>query len=124
MRGIDAGDVDEWIHLIRHGCVPRTEVLIRASDAVTVARRAALSAQTEEVEQPMARKPWEPFLADRADGVRGRYAIARMHPDGYRQVWNLRRHQWAAASDDVLTFEEASALLIAFAPTQPTKKGA
>lgn len=55
--------------------------------------------------------PWLPYLSDCADGVRGHYAIARRNPSGYREVWNLRSHQWAAASDEVLTLEEALAIL-------------
>lgn len=33
LRGVDGGDVDEWIDLIRHAKVPRATVLIRAADA-------------------------------------------------------------------------------------------
>ncbi len=43
--------------------------------------------------------------------MRGHYAIARWNPQGYREVWNLRRHFWASASDEVLTLDEAQALL-------------
>lgn len=60
------------------------------------------------------REPWIPYLSDRADGVRGHYAICRWHPSpagGYREAWNLRRHCWASASDDVLTLEQARELL-------------
>lgn len=56
-------------------------------------------------------EPWVPYLVDRADGCKGRYAIARWHPDGYREVWNLRSHRWASASDDVLTLEQARELM-------------
>lgn len=55
--------------------------------------------------------PWVPYLTDRADGVAGHYAIARWNPAGYREVWNLRNHRWASASDDVLCLEEADSLL-------------
>lgn len=71
-------------------------------------------AKREKASTPPAqvvRQPWEPFLSDRADGVRGHYAICRMHPKGYREAWNLRSHQWTSASDEVLTLEEAQALL-------------
>ncbi len=54
---------------------------------------------------------WVPYLSDRADGVAGHYAIARWNPAGYREVWNLRNHRWASASDDVLCLEEADSLL-------------
>lgn len=54
---------------------------------------------------------WVPHLSDRADGVAGHYAIARWNPAGYREVWNLRSHRWASASDDVLCLEEADSLL-------------
>jgi ribosomal protein L37AE/L43A len=61
---------------------------------------------------PAEHQPWVPYLSDRADGVKGHYAIARWTPKGYREVWNLRSHQWASCSDDVLTLEDANALLI------------
>lgn len=57
------------------------------------------------------RTPWLTYLSDRADGVRGHYAIARWNPKGYREVWNLRRHEWSSFSDEVLTLEEANSLL-------------
>ncbi|MDM0041830.1 hypothetical protein QTI05_22510 [Variovorax sp. J22R193] len=71
--------------------------------------------------QEEAREPWLLYLSDRADGVKGRYAIARWNPAGYREVWNLRRHRWSSASDDVLTLEEAHALLktVTLAAPQP-----
>ena len=63
--------------------------------------------------QPAQQEPvaWVPYLSDRADGVKGHYAIARWNPRGYREVWNLRRHEWGAYSDDVLSLEEADTLL-------------
>lgn len=70
---------------------------------------------TERLAQPAQQEPerkaWEPYLSDRADGVKGSYAIARWNPKGYREVWNLWSHRWASASDDVLTLEEAQALM-------------
>ncbi|WP_312903765.1 hypothetical protein [Stutzerimonas nitrititolerans] len=63
-------------------------------------------AQTEQ--QPVA---WLPYLSDGADGVTGHYSIGRKNPAGYREVWNLRRHQWAAFSDGVLLLDEALAIL-------------
>jgi hypothetical protein len=60
------------------------------------------------------REPWMPYLCDRADGVRGHYAICRWHPSptgGYREAWNLRSNRWASASDEVLTLAEAEKLL-------------
>lgn len=65
------------------------------------------------IEQAQQAEPvaWAPYLSDRADGVKGHYAIARWNPRGYREVWNLRRHEWAAYSDDVLSLEEADSLL-------------
>lgn len=77
-------------------------------------RDAAVAEKVKRVrlEQAIAdRDPWVPYLSDRADGVKGRFAIARMNPAGYREVWNLRRHCWSAFSDDVLTFDQAGALL-------------
>ncbi|CAN7592877.1 hypothetical protein LJR039_004313 [Pseudorhodoferax sp. LjRoot39] len=66
------------------------------------------------------RQPWEPYLSDRADGVRGHYAICRMHPKGYREVWSLWRHEWSSAAEDILTLEQAQALLRdAIIPTKP-----
>lgn len=52
-----------------------------------------------------------PYLVDRADGVKGHYAIGRWNPRGYREVWNLHSHRWAAYSDDVMSLEEADSLL-------------
>lgn len=66
------------------------------------------SALAAEQAQPVA---WAPYLVDRADGVKGRFAIARRNPKGYQEVWNLRKHCWASASDEVLTREEAEELL-------------
>jgi hypothetical protein len=68
-------------------------------------------------QEPVA---WVPYLSDRADGVKGHYAIARWNPRGYREVWNLRRHEWGAYSDDVLSLEEADTLLRLI--TIPTRK--
>jgi hypothetical protein len=56
-------------------------------------------------------QPWVPYLSDRADGVRGHYAICRWNPHGYREAWNLRSHCWASCSDEVLTLEHARKLL-------------
>lgn len=56
-------------------------------------------------------EPWVPYLSDRADGVRGHYAICRWNPRGYREAWNLRSHSWASCSDEVLTLEQAQKLL-------------
>lgn len=55
--------------------------------------------------------PWVPYLSDRADGCSGHYAIARHNPAGYREVWNVRLHKWASASDEVLSLEQASELM-------------
>ena len=55
--------------------------------------------------------PWLPYLIDRADGVAGHYAIGRWNPAGYQEVWSLWRHCWGSASEDVLTHDEALALL-------------
>ena len=76
---------------------------IRASVA---SRALAAAPQT-----PAAPVAWLPYLSDRADGVQGHYAIARHNPAGYREVWNLRSHRWASASDEVLTHDEALAIL-------------
>lgn len=57
------------------------------------------------------RAAWSPYLVDRADGVKGHYAIARWNPRGYQEVWNLRRHCWSSASDEALCYEEADELL-------------
>jgi hypothetical protein len=60
-------------------------------------------------------EPWVPYLSDRADGVKGHYAICRWNPGsrglGYREAWNLRSHSWASCSDEVLTLEQAQKLL-------------
>lgn len=60
---------------------------------------------------PVKHEPWVPYLVDRADGVKGHYAIGRMHPAGYQEVWNLWSHCWSSASEDVLTLEQAQTLL-------------
>ncbi len=74
-----------------------------------------------EVELP-AREPWLLYLSDRADGVKGHYAIARWNPRGFREVWNLRRHAWSSFSDDVLTLQQAETLLQNLAiPTAPVQ---
>lgn len=92
--------------------------VVAECDAVIFAQRPA--AQTE-------REAWVPYLVDRADGVKGHYAIGRWNPRGYREVWNLHSHRWAAYSDDVMSLEEADSLLRqitiptvrASLPTQP-----
>lgn len=63
------------------------------------------------IRELVQRQPWMPYLSDRADGCKGRYAIARWNPAGYREVWNLRTHKWAAFSDEVLSLEQAHNLL-------------
>jgi hypothetical protein len=74
-----------------------------------------------EVDLP-AREPWLLYLSDRADGVKGHYAIARWNPRGFREVWNLRRHAWSSFSDDVLTLQQAETLLQNLAiPTAPVQ---
>lgn len=80
--------------------------------------RAMLStAPTPPAQQPVA---WVPYLSDRADGVKGHYAIARHNPSGYREVWNLRSHRWAACSDDILTLDQALELMQKLSiPTAP-----
>lgn len=56
-----------------------------------------------------------PFLKDRADGVRGHYAIGRYNPgkdgNGYWEYWNLVSHKWASCSDKVLSLNEATELM-------------
>lgn len=71
---------------------------------------------------PLFREAWVPYLVDRADGVQGHFAIARWNPAGYREVWNLRTHQWSSFSDDVLTADEAFGMLrtISFHPMTPS----
>lgn len=67
---------------------------------------------------------WVPYLSDRADGVQGHFAIARYDPiQKVREVWNLRNDCWASASDEVLTLDEALALLktMSFATTPHSK---
>lgn len=57
------------------------------------------------------RLPWLPYLIDRADGVKGRYAIARWNPKGYREVWNMHSHCWSSASEEPISLDEANDLL-------------
>jgi len=66
--------------------------------------------------------PFEIYLIDRADGVKGHYAIGRMHPEGYQEVWNVRSHRWASVADDALTLEQASKFLMNI--SVPTKSAA
>ncbi|MNG28618.1 hypothetical protein D3C85_372840 [compost metagenome] len=79
-----------------------------------------------EAEKKPERTPYAPYLADRADGCKGHYAIARWNPAGYQEVWNLRRHAWGSFSDDVLTLTEAEDMLksISFHPMTPSLRGA
>jgi hypothetical protein len=75
-------------------------------DAAIAERAKRLNGRIDE------RVPYMPYLSDRADGCKGHYAIARWVPDrDVREVWNLRRHHWAAFSDEVLTLEQATELL-------------
>lgn len=82
----------------------------------------AIVAREKPVDAAIERTPWLPYLSDRADGVKGHYALARWNPAGYREVWNLRSHQWTAFSDDVLTLDEALGMLrtISFHPMTPS----
>jgi hypothetical protein len=85
--------------------------LLSAVDAYATLVAAAAPAEPKAQAQAAEPVPWLPYLSDRADGVRGHYAIARWNPAGYREVWNLRRHHWGAFSDEVLTFDQALVLL-------------
>jgi hypothetical protein len=69
-----------------------------------------------------ATEPWIPFLGNRADGVRGHYAIGRIRPDGTAEYWNVVVNRWSAFSDGALTLDEARELLkrMTFAATTPT----
>lgn len=78
-----------------------------AADAIA----ALQSALTQRPAAQTEREAWAPYLVDRADGVKGHYAIGRWNPRGYREVWNLHTHRWAAYSDDVMSLEEADSLL-------------
>jgi hypothetical protein len=69
--------------------------------------------------------PWVPFLVDRADGVKGHYAIGRLTDRNTSEYWNLRQHRWASASDDVLTLDQANELLKNLViPTSPRDQAA
>ena len=39
-----------------------------------------------------------PYLKDRADGVKGHYCIARKHPDGYTEYWNDELKKWCSSA--------------------------
>lgn len=85
-----------------------------AVQSMLAAAPAAPQSEQQDTQAPApAPEPsaWVPYLSDRADGVAGHYAIARWNPAGYREVWNLRSHRWASASDDVMSLEEADSLL-------------
>lgn len=116
-----AWDIDPPLHHVKtahDACVawlesqaqPKGTDLILNDQAV----QKRLAAQWGYVQAPAPgdeKAAWVPYLSDRADGVEGHYAIARWNPAGYREVWNLRSHRWASASDDVLCLEEADSLL-------------
>ena len=72
-------------------------------------RAYALAAIAAATKQP--RRNWIPYLSDRADGVRGHYAICRWNTGGYQEAWSLYREQWGSASEEVLTLEQAEKLL-------------
>lgn len=38
-----------------------------------------------------------PYLKNRADGVDGRYCIARLHQRGYHEFWNDEHKKWCSA---------------------------
>jgi hypothetical protein len=99
--------------------VERTCEAMDAGEKAIAAIKEAL-AQPEQSTTCVEPVAWVPYLSDRADGVKGHYAIARWNPRGYREVWNLRRHEWGAYSDDVLSLEEADTLLRLI--TIPTRK--
>ena len=62
---------------------------------------------------------YSPFLSDRADGVKGHYAIGR-YTGEYFEYWNLVHHKWSAFSDKILTYDEAITLLKnSVIPTKP-----
>lgn len=84
---------------------------LRPQDRATVVRvcRAVLALAAPQREPQ--RQAWAPYLVNRADGVKGHYAIGRWNPRKYREVWNLHKHCWAAFSDDVMSLEEADSLL-------------
>lgn len=69
-----------------------------------------------------AKTPWVPYLVDRADGVAGHYAIGRWNPAGYQEVWNLWKHCWGSASEDVLTYDEAMVLMKSITVQERTLK--
>lgn len=99
--------------------------LSRGSVEVTTGTSAIVSRE-QPVDAAIERTAWLPYLSDSADGVKGHYALARWNPAGYREVWNLRSHQWGSFSDDVLTLEEALGMLrtISFHPMTPSLRGA
>lgn len=92
--------------------------LLRQSNLLRGTEKAAITAALATPAPAQGgREPWIPYLSDRADGVKGHYAIARWNPDGYREVWNLRGRGWGSFSDDALTLDEARDLLKGMAPT-------
>jgi hypothetical protein len=54
--------------------------------------------------------PLMPHLCDRADGVKGHYAIGRMTPKGYYEYWNTHSCEWAAFAHAPLSLVEARKL--------------
>ena len=67
------------------------------------------------------REPFLPYLSDRADGVKGHFAISRWNPAGYREVWNIPQQRWASASDVPLTQSQATELLMNMTLAQQTQ---
>lgn len=106
----DAGLLWAEIHHLR-AAVQGPDGFASWQEAATAERAKRVAAERAAAGIPAVHTPWLPYLSDRADGVKGRYAIARHNPAGYREVWNLRRHCWSAFSDEVLTMDEALAIL-------------
>lgn len=86
------------------------EKILESDNAASIGQSASqCSGMTLKVAR--SRAPYEPYLTDRADGVKGHYAIARWHPSGYREVWNTKLNDWSAFCSEVLSHEEALATL-------------
>lgn len=83
----------------------------------------AIDAESKLAElEKQERAVYAPFLSDRADGVKGHYAIGRYNGDHF-EYWNLVHHKWSAFSDKILTYDEAITLLKnSVIPTKPSQQ--
>lgn len=66
------------------------------------------------------RNPYEVYLHDRADGVRGNYTVNRKTSDGKTESWNTRLQVWRS-SGTIFSLEEATLILQQFNPKREAR---